>query len=126
MSNPYEKYKNNAVSSLSQEQLVIMLVEGAVKYTKVARLALEKGDLERANKELIRVQNIYGELIASMDTNAGDFAKELVTIYACIKKKLVEANVKKDVAIVDEVLPLIEQVRDVWCAVKKDYDQKKY
>lgn len=124
MSNPYEKYKSNSVAVVSPEQLLIMLVDGAVKYTKVARLALIKGDKERAHKELLRVQEIFGELIATLDVNCGEFAKELLIIYSCIRQKLIEANIKKDVAIIDEVLPLIEQVRDTWHEVKKAYDQQ--
>lgn len=123
MANPYNKYKENTVTAASPEQLLIMLVDGAVKYTKVARLALIKGDKERAHKELIRVQDIFGELIRTLDTNAGDFAQELLIIYSCIRQKLIEANIKKDVSIIDETLPLIESVRDTWHEVKKAYDQ---
>lgn len=123
MANPYNKYKENIVTVASPEQLLIMLVDGAVKYTKVARLALIKGDKERAHKELIRVQDIFGELIRTLDTNAGDFAQELLIIYSCIRQKLIEANIKKDVSIIDETLPLIESVRDTWHEVKKAYDQ---
>lgn len=123
MANPYNKYKENTVTVASPEQLLIMLVDGAVKYTKVARLALIKGDKERAHKELIRVQDIFGELIRTLDTNAGDFAQELLIIYSCIRQKLIEANIKKDISIIDETLPLIESVRDTWHEVKKAYDQ---
>ena len=124
MANPYERYKSNSVEIASPEQLLIMLVDGAVKYTKVARLALIKGDKERAHKELIRVQNIFGELITTLDVSAGDFAKELLVIYTCIREQLIKANIKKDIAIIDEVLPLIEQVRDTWHEVKRAYDQQ--
>lgn len=124
MANPYNKYKENSIMAVSPEQLLIMLVDGAVKYTKVARLALLKGDKDRAHKELIRVQEIFGELIRTLDTNAGDFAQELLIIYSCIRQKLIEANIKKDVAIIDEILPLIESVRDTWHEVKKVYDQQ--
>lgn len=124
MANPYNKYKENSIMAVSPEQLLIMLVDGAVKYTKVARLALLKGDKDRAHKELIRVQEIFGELIRTLDTDAGDFAQELLIIYSCIRQKLIEANIKKDVAIIDEILPLIESVRDTWHEVKKVYDQQ--
>lgn len=120
--NPYSKYKENTVHVASQEQLLIMLVDGAVKYTKVARLALEKGDRERAHKELIRVQAIFAELIASLDVNAGDFTKDLLNLYNFIRESLRKANIKKDVQVIDEILPVIEDVRDMWHEVKKNYD----
>ena len=83
--NPYAKYKENSVNIASREQLVIMLVDGAVKYTKVAKLALERGDKQRAHNELIRVQGIFAELIASLDINAGSFAIDLMNIYNFIR-----------------------------------------
>ena len=120
--NPYSKYKENAVHVASQEQLVILLADGAVKYTKVAKLALERGDKQRAHNELIRVQGIFAELIASLDINAGSFAINLMNIYNFIRNKLIEANIKKDIKIIDEVMPVIEDVRDMWYEVKRDYD----
>ena len=120
--NPYARYKENLVNVASSEQLVIMLVDGAVKYTKVARLALERGDKERAHKELLRVQGIYVELISSLDSNAGDFAINLLNIYDFIRTKLMEANIKKDIKIIDEIMPVIEDVRDMWHEVKRNYD----
>lgn len=120
--NPYSKYKENTVHVASQEQLVIMLVDGAVKYTKVAKLALERGDKQRAHNELIRVQGILAELIASLDINAGSFAIDLMNIYNFIRNTLIEANIKKDIKIIDEVMPVIEDVRDMWYEVKRNYD----
>lgn len=120
--NPYTKYKENSINIASQEQLVIMLVDGAVKYTKVAKLALERGDKKRAHDELIRVQSIFAELMASLDINAGSFAIDLMNIYNFIRNKLIEANIKKDIKVIEEVMPVIEDVRDMWHEVKRNYD----
>ncbi|MGL6108262.1 flagellar export chaperone FliS [Romboutsia sp.] len=116
--NPYNTYKQNSVNTSSKEQLLLMLVDGAVKYTKIARLAIEKKDVQRAHQELVRVQDIFSELMVALDTNTG-FANDLFNLYDFIKNKLVEANMKKDVNIIDEVLPLIEEVRDMWYEVSK-------
>ena len=123
--NPYDRYKQNAIAEVSSEQLVVMLVDAAVKYTKIARIALMSGDKERASNELIRVQQIFGELDMSLDKTAGEFAEELSIIYKCIKERLREANLKKNVSLIDEVLPLIEEVRNTWHEVKRLYDQQK-
>lgn len=120
--NPYAKYKENSINIASQEQLVIMLVDGAVKYTKVAKLALERGDKKRAHDELIRVQSIFAELMASLDINAGSFAIDLMNLYNFIRNKLIEANIKKDIKVIDEVMPVIEDVRYMWHEVKRNYD----
>lgn len=117
--NPYNTYKQNSVNMASKEQLLLMLVDGAVKYTKIARLAIEKKDTQRAHKELVRVQDIFTELIVTLDKNAGSFTDDLLRLYEFIKSKLIEANMKKDVKIIDEILPLIEEIRDMWHEVAK-------
>ena len=111
--NPYNTYKQNSVNMASREQLLLMLVDGAVKYTKIAKLAIEKKDIGRAHKELIRVQDIFTELMVTLDTSS-EATKNLYNLYDFIKSQLVRANMKKDVAIIDEVLPLIEEIRDMW------------
>ena len=117
--NPYNAYKQNTVKMASKEQLLLMLVDGAVKYTKIARLAIERKDIARAHTEPVRVQDIFTELMVTLDRNAGQAYEDLFRVYEYIKSRLVQANIKKDVAIIDEVLPLIENVRDTWYEVSK-------
>ncbi len=113
-SNPYNTYKQNSVNMASQEQLLLMLVDGAVKYTKIARLAILEKNIARAHKELVRVQDIFLELMITMDKDAGSYMQDLYEVYEFIKNELIRANIKKDVQIIDKVLPLIEDVRDMW------------
>ncbi|MGL5311687.1 MAG: flagellar export chaperone FliS [Peptostreptococcaceae bacterium] len=113
-SNPYSTYKQNSINMASKEQLLLMLVDGAVKYTKVARIAIEKKDISVAHKELTRVQDIFTELMATLNMDGGSFTKDLYNIYEYIKHQLGQANIKKDITIIDETLPLIEEIRDMW------------
>ena len=53
----------------SSQQLLLMLLDGAVKYTKIARMAILNKDIARAHKELVRVQDIFLELMITMDKN---------------------------------------------------------
>lgn len=111
--NPYNAYKQNSVNTASKEQLLLMLVDGAVKYTKIARLAILDKNIERAHKELVRVQDIFLELMITMDRSSKAM-DDLYQLYEYIKNELARANMKKDIKIIDEVLPLIEEVRDMW------------
>lgn len=117
--NPYNTYKQNSVNLASKESLLLMLLDGAVKYTKIARIAIEKKDIARAHKELVRVQDIFLELMITMDKSAGKYMEDMYNVYDYIKNELAKANMKKDVKIIDNVLPLIEEVRDMWHEVDK-------
>jgi flagellar protein FliS len=113
-SNGYNVYKNNAVNYASKEQLLLMLVEGAVKFCKIARQAIVDKDIKKAHDALVRTQDIFSELMVSLDTKAGDWAVQLLRVYDFIKQRLIEANMAKNLEIVDEVLPLIEDINETW------------
>ena len=114
--NPYNIYKQNSVNMASSQQLFLMLLDGAVKYTKIARMAILNKDIARAHKELVRVQDIFLELMITMDKNT-KYMEDLYNIYDFIKNELAKANIKKDITIIDNTLPLIEEIRDMWYEV---------
>ncbi|WP_271811942.1 flagellar export chaperone FliS [Clostridium beijerinckii] len=113
-SNGYNVYKNNSVNYASKEQLLLMLVEGAVKFCKIARQAIVDKDIKKAHDALVRTQDIFSELMVSLDTSAGEWAVQLLRVYTFIKDKLIEANMTKDLEIIDEILPLIEDINETW------------
>ena len=117
--NPYNTYKQNSVNTASKEQLLLMLLDGAVKYTKIARLAIIDKNMERAHKELVSVQDIFLELMITIDKDSSKYMQNLYNVYEFIKSELSRANIKKDVKIIDNVLPLIEEIRDMWYAVDR-------
>lgn len=112
--NAYNAYKNNSVNYASKEQLLLMLLDGAVKFAKMARQAILDKDTVRSHENLVKTQDIFTELMITIDQNAGEWAVNMYKIYDFIKEKLFEANLKKDVKILDEVMPLIEEVRNTW------------
>lgn len=115
--NPYNAYKQNSVNMASKERLLLMLLDGAVKYTKVARSAILEKDIVKAHKELVRVQDIFLELMVTMDKDSQKYMEDLYNIYDFIKSELGRANIKKDIKIIDKLLPIIEEVRDMWYEV---------
>ncbi|OPJ64525.1 flagellar export chaperone FliS [Clostridium chromiireducens] len=113
-SNGYNVYKNNSVNYASKEQLLLMLVEGAVKFCKIARQAIVDKDIKKAHDALVRTQDIFSELMVSLDTSAGEWAVQLLRVYTFIKDRLIEANMTKNIEIIDEILPLIEDINETW------------
>lgn len=114
-SNAYNTYKNNSINYASKEQLLLMLVDGAVKFAKIGRQAIIDKDIPKAHANIVKAQDIFYELMATLDVRqAGDWGNQLMSIYDFIVRRLTDANIKKDVNILDEVLPIIEDVRNTW------------
>ena len=113
--NAYNAYKTNSVNYASKDQLLLMLVDGAVRFVKIGKQALIDKDIKKAHENIIKTQNIFYELMATLDVSkAGDWGQSLMSVYNFIVRRLVDANMKKDVGIIDEVIPLIENVKDTW------------
>lgn len=112
--NAYGIYKNNSVNFASKEQMLLMLLDGAVKFAKRGRLAIEKNDIQMAHNSISRTQDIFTELRVTLDTSAGEWAVSIDKVYEFINRRLFEANIKKDNSIMDEIIPLIEEIRDIW------------
>lgn len=112
--NALNAYKNNSVNYASKEQLLLMLVDGAVRFSKVAKESLEKNDTKKSHENLVRVQDIFTELMVTLDRNSGDWSEQLYQVYDFIKTRLFEINLKKDAKMMEELMPVIESVRDTW------------
>lgn len=113
--NAYNQYKNNSVNFASREQLLLMLLDGAVKFSKRGRQGLIEKDYHKCNENLKKTQDIFYELIATLDlSKAGDWGPGLSSVYRFIIDGLVQANIKKDVSLLEGIMPLIEDVRDTW------------
>ena len=119
-SNPYNAYKQNSVGMASKEQLLLMLLDGAVKSAKLSKLAIQNRNIEKAHRELTRIQDIFTELLETLDVSVGGFTNDLVRLYTFCKDKAFEANIKKDAKIVDDLIPVIEDIRDMWYAVHEE------
>jgi|GEM_PF-116690 len=112
-SNPYDKYKNNSVTTASKEELTLMLFDGAVKFCNQAILAMEGKDHIKTNELIRKVQNIVREFQITLDKQH-DIALQLDQLYDYLHHRLIEANLKKDLEILTEVRDHLRSLRDTW------------
>lgn len=113
--NAYNVYKNNSVNYASKEQLLLMLLDGAVKFSKIARQGILDKDIIKAHANIVKTEDIFIELMATLDLNlGGEWAKNVYNIYQFIVDNLAKANMKKDIRILDETIILIEDIRNTW------------
>lgn len=111
--NPYAKMQDDAVMTASKEDLTLMLYEGGIKFCNRALVALEKNDLAKTNEYIIRVQDIVREFQLTLNQDY-PIGAQFNNMYDYMLRRLIEANFKKDAAILNEVLGLFRSFRDMW------------
>lgn len=116
MSTGYEQYRQTAVQTAPPEQLVIMLYDGAIRFLEQAKAALLQG--EDASAPASRAQEIIVELASSLNHEVGgEIASNLARLYDFWLQWLIQAQVKRDTAKIDEVLVMVRELREAWGSI---------
>jgi len=106
----------SAVMSASQQQLVVMLFDGALSALIRARLFMQDGNIEGKGKSLSKAINIIeAGLKEGLADNRGDeLADNLLDLYNYMTRRLLQANLHNDVEAVEEVEGLLRNIADAW------------
>jgi flagellar secretion chaperone FliS len=113
MVNPYEVYQKNQVSTAKPEELTLMLYNGAIKFLQQSKMAIESKDLAKANSLIMKTQDIVTELLVTLNMDY-EISNSLAALYEYMKQKLIEANMKKDIETLDEVIGMLQELRTTW------------
>lgn len=116
--NAAQTYLNNAIKTASPAKLTLMLYDGAIKFSNIAKEALNDNDIEKANTNIIKAEKIIVELMSSLDKRY-EVAQDFNRVYDYIYRMLVEANVHKDAEALEEALTYIREMRETWLEVMK-------
>ncbi len=111
--NGYAAYANNKIMTASPAELTLMLYEGAIKFCNIAIMAIEENSIEKANNNIQKVENIITEFQATLN-HKYPIAREFDNVYSYLQRRLMEANLKKDKDILEEVLGHLRILRDTW------------
>jgi len=116
--NPYQQYQQNTVNTSTPQELTLMLYNGLVRFLKLAYQGIEEADIEKANNNIIKSQNIILEFMSTLDMQY-EISEELFSLYEYMNRRLLEANIKKDKLILEEVSGYAEELRDTWAQAMK-------
>ncbi|MDR0434722.1 MAG: flagellar export chaperone FliS [Gracilibacteraceae bacterium] len=120
MPNPYQNYKQQAIYNMTPPELLILIYDELVKRVHLSETALENKDIDGAHKHLLRAQDIIRYLSVTLK-DGYEISGTLDKLYDFFLQQLVLANVRKDPAILAEILPMIEELRDAWHQAGKSY-----
>jgi flagellar protein FliS len=111
----YGAYRKVNVETASQGKLVVMLFNGAIQRAEEAKRQLSRGKTEGVHNNLLRAQDIIAELRGALNMKSGgDLARNLDRVYEYFQHLLIKANIRKEVAPLDEAVEHLTAMRDTW------------
>lgn len=116
--NVYSQYNNSKVLTASPAELTLMLYDGAIKFCNIAIVGIEQKDIEKTHINITKTEKIIDYLRQTLDMRY-PVAEDFDRMYEHLAKSLIEANLKKDKAILEEVCDHMRSIRDTWKEVMR-------
>ena len=111
--NPYQQYQRQSVMTMTQGEMLTKLYDEVIKQMSGAKICLTEKDLSGVNNALQKAQRILFYLKSTLDFKY-EISGNLDALYDFFIERTVQANLKKDAAMLDEIIPMIEDLRDTF------------
>lgn len=103
------------VEDASPHRLIQLMLDHAIGRINAARGAMEAGETATKGELIGRAIDLVEGLRISLDREAGgELAENLFALYDYMGRRLLEANLRNDVAILDEVSSLLRELQEGW------------
>lgn len=115
-----KNYRETQIKTANQGRLVVMLYDGAIRFINQALEGLreERRRYDRISNDILKAQDIVAELMVSLDFGrGGEIARTLFSLYIYMNRRLLDANISKDLVPLSEVRALLTELRAVWAEI---------
>ncbi|CEG25909.1 flagellar export chaperone FliS [Bacillus sp. B-jedd] len=113
LKNPYQAYQTQSVVTSRTEDLTYLLYQGLIKFIRLSKVALEQNNIEESNRNNLRAQDILTELMVTLKPGF-EISQPMMTLYDFMKSRLISANIEKNIAFLEEVEGLAEDMAETW------------
>ena len=112
------------VETATPHKLIEMLMDGALSKLHLARGLMEQKQIAAKGEQISWALAIIDGLKAALDLTAGgEVAANLDALYNYLMRRLVVANLDNDVAVLDEVARLLNEIRLGWNGIRQQPGQ---
>ena len=108
-----QQYNRSRILTASPAELTLLLYDGAIKFCNLAIVAIEKKDIPAAHTNIVKVEKIVEEFRSTLNRDY-PVAEDFDRVYCYLLRRLQDANVKKDIEIINEILEHLRSMRDTW------------
>lgn len=124
--NACNQYQKNQILSASPDQILLMLYDGAVRFTRLAMHGLENDDPAIVHHGVAKTVAIITEFSNSLDHKiGGQISENLDALYSYMIRELICANLNKDPEKLKIVEKLLVDLRSTWAEAIRSQNSMK-
>ncbi len=110
-----KQYQANQINTASPEQILIMLYDGAIRFTRQAIKGVETERPDERRHGISKAMAIITEFSNSLDHSiGGKIAEDLDALYDFMIRELTQANIHSDVEKLIVIERLLVDLRETW------------
>lgn len=116
--NPYDKYKQQSMMTMTQGEMLLKLYDETIKQLNTGVMYIEKNDLYSRNKALQKAQRIVNHLRITLDFSV-EISNNLDMLYDYFIYKITQANLKNEKESIEEIIPMVAELREAFAAADR-------
>lgn len=116
--NPIMQYKEQAISTMTSGEQLVLLFDEALKNLHYGSMMLKQENYPTAEKCTEKCKEIFRYLSSILDKNYS-ISNDLYDLYYFINQQIIRAEVKRDYTLLDELTPLVQEMRETWAEAAK-------
>lgn len=111
------------IDEASPHRLIQLMMERALAKIGLARTQIKEGQVQDKGNSITDAIGIINGLQASLNHSADKrMSENFDALYAYMMRRLLQANLKNDTGILDEVSNLLRELKEAWDAIADDVD----
>lgn len=106
-------YKSQSIQTMTSGEMIVALYEGLIKQLNIALVYLEEKNIQEVHIALVKSQDIINYLISTLNPEI-EISQTILPYYELFNRQITEANFKKEAKIIQDILPLIEEFKQIF------------
>ncbi len=117
----FDAYQKSTFDMSDNVRIVSLLFDGAINFIKLGRIKMEERNIAGKGLYIGKATAIIGELTSSLNMEAGgEIARNLRRLYDFVLDRLLKANLKNDMAALDEAEKVLQTLREGWKGMERN------
>jgi flagellar secretion chaperone FliS len=118
LNNSIKQYKEQSINTMSKGEQLITLFDEALKNLHYGSMMLKDKNYATSQKCTGKSKKIFQYLSSILDRQYS-VSNDLYDLYYFVTQQIIKAEIKRDPAVLDELVPLVENMRDTWVQAEK-------
>ncbi len=111
-------YMQTHVTTTTPGHLVVLLYDGAITFLEQAKEEIQARNYAKKGILISQALDIIAELDGSLNTDkGGEIAQNLHKLYLYCSTRLLQANLKMDIGLVNEVIGILSSFRSAFSEI---------